>query len=124
MGEPVGLEHQEGDDDHPDRDLAQEGVIIVKFWMQVSPDEQLARFEDRAADPLRRWKLTDEDWRNRDKRAEYDAATEEMFERTDHAAAPWNLVAGDQKKWARIAVLETLIKRVEAGIDVWNDSAS
>ncbi len=105
-----------------ERDLIQEGVIIVKFWMQVSPEEQLARFEDRAADPLRRWKLTDEDWRNRDKRAEYDAATEEMFERTDHAAAPWNLVAGDQKKWARIAVLETLIERVEAGLEVWNQS--
>ncbi len=107
-----------------ERDLAQEGVIIVKFWMQVSPEEQLARFEHRAADPLRQWKLTEEDWRNRDKRAEYDAATEEMFERTDHAAAPWNLVAGDQKKWARIAVLETLIMRVEAGLDVWNDSSS
>ncbi|MEP1125191.1 MAG: UDP-galactose-lipid carrier transferase [Ilumatobacter sp.] len=105
-----------------ERDLAQEGVIIVKFWLQVSADEQLKRFEDRAQDPLRRWKLTDEDWRNRDKRSEYDEATEEMFERTDHAAAPWNLISGEQKKWARVAVLETLIERVEAGLDAWDEA--
>lgn len=105
-----------------ERDLAQEGVIIVKFWMQVSPEEQLARFENRAVDPLRKWKLTDEDWRNREKRDQYDEATEDMFERTDHAAAPWDLIAGDQKKWARIAVLETLIKRVEDGLEIWNES--
>ena len=88
--------------------MRREGVIIAKFWMHVSPEEQLERFEDRAADPLRQWKLTDEDWRNREKRDVYDEATEEMFERTDHSAAPWNLIAGDQKKWARIAVLETV----------------
>lgn len=105
-----------------ERGLVREGVIIAKFWMQVSPDEQLERFQKRAKDPMRQWKLTDEDWRNRDKRAEYDEATEEMFERTDHASAPWNLIAGDQKKWARIAVLETVIKRVEEGLEIWNAS--
>ena len=104
-----------------ERGMVEEGVIVVKFWMQVSAEEQLERFENRAEDPLRQWKLTDEDWRNRDKRDVYDEATEEMFERTDHSAAPWNLIAGDQKKWARIAVLETLIKRVEEGLEIWND---
>lgn len=104
-----------------ERGMVEEGVIIVKVWMHVSPEEQLQRFEKRAADPLRRWKLTEDDWRNRDKRAEYDEATEEMFERTDHAASPWNLIAGDQKKWARVAVLETVIKRAEAGLELWND---
>lgn len=104
-----------------ERGMVDEGVIIIKFWMHVSPEEQLERFEKRAADPLRQWKLTDDDWRNRDKRAEYDEAAEEMFERTDHTAAQWNLIAGDQKKWARVAVLETVIERVEASLALRND---
>ncbi len=104
-----------------ERGLVEEGVILVKFWMHVSPDEQLDRFNKRAEDPLRKWKLTEEDWRNRDKRDAYDEAAEEMFERTDHAAAPWDVIPADQKKWARIAVLETTIKRVEAGLDLWNE---
>ena len=103
-----------------ERGLAVEGTIIVKFWMHVSPDEQLERFNSRKEDPLRKWKLTDEDWRNREKRDLYEEAAEDMFERTDHAAAPWNLVAGNQKKWARIAVLETTIKRIEHGLELWN----
>jgi polyphosphate kinase 2 (PPK2 family) len=103
-----------------ERGLATEGTIIVKFWMHVSPDKQLERFNSRKDDPLRKWKLTDEDWRNREKRDLYDEAAEDMFERTDHTAAPWHLVAGDQKKWARIAVLETTIKRVEHGLELWN----
>ena len=103
-----------------ERGLATEGTIIVKFWMHVSPDKQLERFNSRKDDPLRKWKLTDEDWRNREKRDLYDEAAEDMFERTDHASAPWHLVAGDQKKWARIAVLETTIKRIEHGLELWN----
>jgi polyphosphate kinase 2 (PPK2 family) len=103
-----------------ERGLATEGTIIVKFWMHVSPDKQLERFNSRKDDPLRKWKLTDEDWRNREKRDLYDEAAEDMFERTDHASAPWHLVAGDQKKWARIAVLETTIKRIEHGLEIWN----
>jgi polyphosphate kinase 2 (PPK2 family) len=104
-----------------ERGLVQEGVILVKFWLQISPEEQLTRFESRAADPLREWKLTDEDWRNREKQALYNEAAEDVFEHTDHALAPWNLIAGDQKKWARVAVLETLIRRIEEGLAVWND---
>lgn len=104
-----------------ERGLVTEGVILVKFWLHVSPDEQLQRFEASAADPLKKWKLTDEDWRNRDKRGDYDHAAEEMFERTDHALAPWDVIAGDQKKWARIAVLETTIARVEAGLALWHE---
>lgn len=104
-----------------ERGLVEEGVILVKFWMHVSADEQLERFESRAKDPLRSWKLTDEDWRNRDKRDAYDEAAEEMFERTDHALAPWDLISGEQKKWARVAVLETTIKRVESGLELWKE---
>ena len=65
-----------------ERNLVLEGVIIIKFWLQVSPEEQLRRFENRQADPLRRWKLTAEDWRNRDKIDQYNAAVEDMFEKT------------------------------------------
>ncbi len=100
-----------------ERSLVQEGVIIVKFWLQISADEQLRRFESRRNDPVRSWKLTDEDWRNRDKVALYDEAVEEMFERTDHDLAPWHLVSGEQKKWARVIVLETLVEQLEQGIE-------
>lgn len=104
--------------------LVVEGVIVVKFWMEVSPDEQLARFHSRAEDPTRVWKLTDEDWRNRDKRAAYDEAAEEMFERTDHDLARWNVIPADQKRYARIAVLETLIAEVERGLERWTKERS
>jgi polyphosphate kinase 2 (PPK2 family) len=94
-----------------------EGVIIVKFWLQISAEEQLRRFEDRQNDPLRRWKITEEDWRNRKKADRYALAVEEMFERTDHHLAPWDIIAGEQKRYARVQVLERAIKRVEQGME-------
>ncbi|HEY0518574.1 MAG TPA: UDP-galactose-lipid carrier transferase [Ilumatobacteraceae bacterium] len=96
-----------------------EGVIIVKLWLHISADEQLRRFEDREHDPLRRWKITDEDWRNREKASEYLVAAEDMFERTDHHLAPWNVISGEQKRLARVEVLETAIQRVEQGMIRW-----
>lgn len=103
-----------------ERSLVQEGVILVKFWLQVSQDEQLERFQDREKDPLRSWKLTEEDWRNRDKWPQYAEAAEDMFAKTDHDLAPWDLLSGEQKKWARVAFLETLNERVDQGIERWN----
>jgi len=97
-----------------ERTLIAEGMILVKFWMHVSAKEQLRRFKSRAGDPLRSWKLTDEDWRNRKKRRKYEAAVEEMLERTDHPNAPWHVVAGDDKRYARVAVVETVCAAVEA----------
>jgi polyphosphate kinase 2 (PPK2 family) len=88
-------------------------MILVKFWMHVSEDEQLARFESRRDDPLRSWKLTDEDWRNRQKRPEYEAAVEEMLERTDRPWGRWHVVAGDSKRTARVEVVETVCAAVE-----------
>jgi polyphosphate kinase 2 (PPK2 family) len=102
-----------------ERSLVIEGVILVKFWMHVSDDEQLRRFEARAADPLKQWKLTEEDWRNREKNRQNDAAAEEMFVRTGHPLAPWDVIAAEQKRYARIAVIETLNARVEEGIRRW-----
>jgi polyphosphate kinase 2 (PPK2 family) len=100
-----------------ERNLVLEGVQVVKFWLQISPDEQLKRFEKREGDPLRRWKLTDEDWRNRKKIDLYNEAVEEMFDQTDHDLAPWYVVSGEQKRWARIIVIETLIERIEQAIE-------
>ncbi|MEV4098170.1 polyphosphate kinase 2 family protein [Streptosporangium saharense] len=99
-----------------ERTLAAEGMIMVKFWMHVSPEEQLRRFEDRAGDPLRVWKLTDEDWRNRDKRPQYEAAVEEMLARTDQPQAPWHVVPGDDKRLARVVVVETVCAAIERGL--------
>jgi polyphosphate kinase 2 (PPK2 family) len=99
-----------------ERALALEGVIIVKFWLQITPEEQLLRFESRQEDPLRSWKLTDEDWRNRDKIDLYTEAVEDMFDKTDHALGRWHVISGEQKKWARVAVIETLISEIETGI--------
>ena len=100
-----------------ERNLVLEGVIIVKFWVQISPDEQLRRFQKREGDPLRRWKLTDEDWRNRDKIDLYNEAVEDMFAKTDHELAPWHVVSGEHKRWARVEIIETLITRIEAGVE-------
>ncbi|WP_222266231.1 polyphosphate kinase 2 family protein [Modestobacter marinus] len=97
--------------------LAAEGTILVKFWMHVSPEEQLRRFESRREDPYRAWKLTDEDWRNREKRADYEAAVEEMLERTDTTTAPWHVVAGDDKRTARVTVVRTVCQAVERALE-------
>jgi len=99
-----------------ERMLTAEGMILVKFFMHLSDEEQLKRFESRERDPLKSWKLTDEDWRNRKRRKHYTAAIEEMLDRTDTAWAPWYLVEGDQKKWARVKVVETVNAALEAGM--------
>jgi len=96
-----------------ERTLTAEGMILIKFWMHVSPEEQLRRFESRANDPLRAWKLTDEDWRNRERRADYEEAVEEMLARTDRPGARWHVIAGDDKRYARVAVIERVCKTVE-----------
>src|ERR671916_723823 len=85
-----------------ERTLSAEGMTLVKFWMHLSEEEQLRRFESRADDPLKSWKLTDEDWRNREKRPLYEAAVEDMLARTDTPAARWHLVEGDSKRYARV----------------------
>jgi polyphosphate kinase 2 (PPK2 family) len=99
-----------------ERSLSAEGTIIVKFWLHMSEEEQLRRFEKRRDDPYRAWKLTDEDWRNRDKRAPYELAIEDMLERTDHPDAPWHVVAGENKRWARVEVVETVCASIESGL--------
>src|SRR5215213_2636688 len=96
--------------------LAAEGTILVKFWMHVSSEEQLRRFESRRKDPYKAWKLTDEDWRNRDKRADYQEAVDEMLERTDTAVAPWTVVAAEDKRTARVTVVRTVCDAIEKAL--------
>lgn len=87
--------------------------IILKFWIHVDKDEQLKRFNERAEDPYKSWKLTDEDWRNRDKFHLYEEAADEMFAKTDTKYAPWFLIPGNDKLYARIKVLEETLKYLE-----------
>jgi polyphosphate kinase 2 (PPK2 family) len=98
-----------------ERTLAAEGAIFAKFWLHISDAEQLRRFERRRDDPLKRWKLTPEDWRNREKRPQYVEAVEEMLERTDTMQAPWILVEAESKRFARVKVMESVIEQVERG---------
>src|SRR3954470_11155245 len=99
-----------------EQSLAAEGTVLIKFWMHISDEEQLRRFQRRERKPLKRWKLTEEDWRNREKRPAYEEAVEEMFERTDHEAGPWTIVPGDSKRFARVFVAETVNAEVERGM--------
>ncbi len=96
--------------------LCAEGMVLVKVWMHVSEQEQLRRFRSRERDPLKEWKLTDEDWRNLAHRPAYERALTDMLEHTDHKGAPWHLIPAENKPYARVAVVETVIKAVERGL--------
>ena len=99
-----------------ERSLVLEGMILLKFWMHISDEEQLRRFKRRETEPLKTWKLTDEDWRNRKKRTAYEQAIGDMLERTDHQLAPWLLIPAESKRYARVAVVETAIAEIERGM--------
>lgn len=98
-----------------ERTNAAEGAIFCKFWFHISPEEQLKRFKRRERDPLKSYKITEEDWRNRDRRPQYEEACEEMFARTDTLEAPWTLVEGESKRFARVKVMECVIEQIERG---------
>ena len=99
-----------------ERSFCAESGMLVKFWLHVSDEEQLRRFQRRAEDPLKSWKITDDDWRNREKRLEYLDALEDMFQRTEHPESPWHLIEGDSKRYARVKVIETLNAEIERGM--------
>ncbi len=96
-----------------ERQLIDFGTIICKFWLHLSPEEQLRRFEERREVPYKAWKLTDEDWRNREKRPHYELAADEMLLRTSTPAAPWTIVEAEDKRFARIKTLQTVVRRLE-----------
>ena len=93
--------------------LTAEDYIVIKLWLHIDDEEQLKRFNDRAEDPYKAWKLTEEDWRNREKFDLYSEAADEMFEKTDDVHAPWIIVPGNDKKYARIEVLKQTLAHIE-----------
>jgi AMP-polyphosphate phosphotransferase len=100
-----------------ERSLADEGMVLIKFWLHISAGEQLQRFRKREKDPLKSWKLTPDDWRNREKRPAYTEAVEDMVAGTNvEPHAPWHLIAAESKRYARVAVIETVIAEIEEGM--------
>lgn len=100
-----------------ERQLIDFGTIVFKFWIHISKDEQLRRFEARANDKLKNWKLTGEDWRNRDKWDGYHAAVEDMLLKTSTVTAPWTIVEGNSKRYARVRTLKVLVEGLSRELD-------
>lgn len=96
-----------------EKELADAGAIFVKFWMQIDQEEQKRRFEARQENPEKQWKITEEDWRNREKWEQYEIAVNEMLNRTSTTYAPWIIVEGNDKYYARIKVLQTVVNTIE-----------
>jgi polyphosphate:AMP phosphotransferase len=93
--------------------LIEHGIVLMKYWIHITKEEQLTRFRDREAIPHKRWKLTPEDWRNRENWDDYEIAVNDMVQHTSTRAAPWILVEGNDKLYARIKVLKTLCRKLE-----------
>jgi polyphosphate kinase 2 (PPK2 family) len=96
--------------------LASFGAVITKFWLHLSPEEQLRRFEQRQATPYKQWKLTDEDWRNREKWDQYAQAVGEMIQRTSTPQAPWTIVEAESKQYARTRAIRTVVDAMQAAL--------
>jgi polyphosphate kinase 2 (PPK2 family) len=96
-----------------ERMLVDDGIPLVKVFMHISRHEQLKRFHERERNPYKRWKITDEDWRNRRKWKRYEDAIEEMFQETSTRAAPWHLIAGEHKWYARSAVCRAVVRALD-----------
>ena len=97
--------------------LTDHGIVVLKYWVHVTKDEQLERFKAREQTPHKRWKLTDEDWRNREKWDDYECAVNDIVEHTSTHTAPWVLVEGNDKRYSRIKVIRTFCDRLEARLD-------
>jgi AMP-polyphosphate phosphotransferase len=93
--------------------LTDDGAIIVKIYLHISKEEQLSRFKRREADPMKHWKINDEDWRNRKKWDQHNEAAEDMFDRTSTELAPWHVIGANYKWHARVKVVRTVIEAIE-----------
>ena len=96
--------------------LVRNSIVVVKFWLAISKEEQLRRFKEREKTGFKRFKITEEDWRNREKWEEYEQAVCDMVDRTSTEIAPWTLVEANDKNFARIKMLKTLCERIEAAL--------
>ena len=101
-----------------ERLLADDGIRLVKIFLHITPEEQLKRFRARLNDPLKRWKLSPEDLRNRARWPEYETAIEEMFLSTSTVAHPWHAIPANDKKYARLAALGLVVKQLAKGVDL------
>ena len=90
--------------------------MLLKFWIQIDKDTQLQRFEERRDNPEKRWKLSDEDWRNREKWDEYEQAIDQMLQRTNTSYAPWHIIESNCKYYARIKTLRLLTEALEEAV--------
>ena len=100
-----------------EQELVDHGTVLAKFWIHISPEEQELRFNARKVTPHKKWKLTEEDWRNRARWEDYEEAVEEMMARTGTKTAPWHAIPGNDKKYARIAVLKTVCRELERALE-------
>jgi polyphosphate kinase 2 (PPK2 family) len=100
-----------------ERNLRDFGTIVIKFWIHISRDEQLRRFEQRQATGYKSWKLTAEDWRNRDKWPDYEQAVRDMLLKTSTLSAPWTIIEGNDKYWARVKALKTVVEVLSKELD-------
>lgn len=101
-----------------ERMMADDGVRMVKLYFHISPEVQMRRFEERLRNPMKRWKLSYEDFRNRARWSETEQAVNEMFEKTSTPLAPWHVIAANQKKFGRIAALERILSTLSEGVDL------
>jgi len=105
-----------GEIDDFETQLTAHGVLVVKFWLAIDQETQLSRFQERAATPWKNFKITPDDWRNREKWDDYNVAVCDMIDRTSTELAPWTLVEADSKYFARLKVLKTLVTAIEAAL--------
>lgn len=118
---PADWQRAYGEINDFERQLYDWGAIIVKFWIQISNEEQLKRFNERAANPEKQWKLTDEDWRNRDKWPQYEIAVNDMMKYTSTDFAPWHIIEGNDKYYARVKALKIINEAIEARLKEIDD---
>ena len=96
-----------------ERMLTDWGAVVLKFWIHIDPETQLARFTERQNTPEKQWKITDEDWRNREKWNQYEEAVDEMLEKTNTVYAPWYILESNDKKYARIKALKIVVDAIK-----------
>lgn len=96
-----------------EKELTDRGAVVIKFWVQIDKDVQLERFKQRQNTPEKQWKITDEDWRNREKWDLYEEAVDEMIEKTSTEYAPWHILESNDKRYARIQALRIVIEEIE-----------
>ena len=116
FAKPEAWKRAYGEINNFERQLTDEGFRVIKLFLSVSKDEQVKRFEDRLRDPLKRWKLSYEDFRNRDKWDEYVEAIEDMFDKTSTKNAPWHAIQSDHKPSARLAAIDVIVDGLHKGM--------